>query len=337
MSQALIKVSSSQSLASIPVQACSSEFPLETLKTHGDRIHDLLDMATKGMPSTALRQLDAVSHRWLKKWDNHHIAEIEAVAREIKRPGAIFFSVNYEWGCTCRVAPSPDGHSARLVRVLDWKTKGLGRNVIAANVAGKAGPYTTLTWPGYTGVLTALATGRFAGALNQAPMRSPIGMFYLDWAANRRRVWTMPHQMAAHLLRDVFEKAESYAEARAMLIDAPISTPGIFSLAGLKPNETCVIERRETDARVHDGPNVAANHWQAAGWTGHARGTDSAGRACQMHAVDTEFDAKLGWLRSPVLNSTTRVVMIADASQGRLIARGYEGLEPATATLDMQG
>lgn len=335
MSQALVRVPPADALVNIPVQDCSPDFPLETLRAHRDRLQALLDAATKGLPTTALRQLDNVSKRWLKKWDNAHLDEIETVAREIDRPGAIFFSVNYEWGCTCRVAPSPDGHSARLIRVLDWKTKGLGRNVVAARVAGKSGTYITLTWPGYTGVLTASALGRFAGALNQAPMRKPIGMFYLDWAANRRRVWTMPHQMPAHLLREVFEKAQSFAEARAMLIERPVSTPGIFSLAGLKPNEMCVIERNETEARVHEGSNVAANHWQAVGWHGHPRGNDSAGRACQMHAVVPEFDLNMPWLKAPVLNPTTRIVMVADASQGRLIAQGYEDSAPATKVLEL--
>lgn len=337
MTQALVRVAPAGTLAEIPVQDCTSNFPIETLHAHRDRIDSLLDDATRRFPAAALRQLDAVSRRWLKKWDNAHLAEIDEVAGIIGRPGATFFSVNYEWGCTCRVAPSPDGRSARMVRVLDWTTPGLGRNVIAARVAGKSGSYVTLTWPGYTGVLTALAPQRFAAALNQAPMRKPIGMFYLDWAANRGRVWNMPHQMPAHLLRAVFEKAANYAEARAMLIEEPVSTPGIFSLTGQKPGETCVIERRETEARIHDGQNVASNHWQAAGWHGHPRGNDSAGRARQMHAVEAVFDPELPWLKPPVLNSTTRIVMVADASQGRMIAQGFEDSKPATKVLELNG
>ena len=335
MSHALVRVSPEASLADIPVQDCTSDFPLETLRAHEDRLHNLMDDATRHVPRAALRQLDTISRRWLKKWDNAYLAEIDAIAANINRPGAMFFSINYEWGCTCRVAPSPDGKTARLVRVLDWKTKGLGRNVVAARVAGKAGAYTALTWPGYTGVLTASAPGRFAAALNQAPMRKPIGMFYLDWAANRRRVWTMPHQMPAHLLRQVFETAANFDDARTMLIERPVSTPAIFSLAGVKPSETCVIERNETEAKVHDGPNVAANHWQAVGWHGAPRGTDSAGRACQMHAVEAEFDLAMPWLKAPVLNPTTRIVMVADAAQGRLIAQGYENSAPATKVLEL--
>ncbi len=324
-----------QPLVSIPVLDCSSNFPLETLDAHLDRAHHLIDLATKRVPRAALRQLDNVSKRWLEKWDNAHLTEINAVAKKLDRPGAYFFSINYEWGCTCRVAPSPDRTSARLIRVLDWKTAGLGRNVIAARVGGKSGPYVTLTWPGYTGVLTASAKGRFSGALNQAPMRSPVGVFYLDWAANRRRVWGMPHQMPAHLLRDVFETAKTYDDARMMLIETPISTPAIFSLAGVKPTDTVVIERTETEARIHDGSNVAANHWQSPGWSGTARGSDSAGRARLMHAVATEFDVTFPWLKPPMLNPNTRIVMVADASLGRLIAQGYEARSPATLPLEL--
>jgi hypothetical protein len=323
-----------QPLADIPVMDCGTDFPLATLDAHLDRAHALLDLATARVPSAALRQLDRVSRAWLVKWNNAHLPEIEAVARRLDRPGAYFFSVNYEWGCTCRVAPSPDATSARLIRVLDWKTPGLGRNLIAARVAAPAGRYLTLTWPGYTGVLTAVAPGRFAVALNQAPMRKAVGFFYLDWAANRRRVWNMPYPTPAHRLRSVCEEAATFEEAVRRLSLEPISTPAIYSIAGLAAGETAVIERNETEARVHAGVQVAANHWQATGWTGHPRGGDSAGRAVMMHRIDTDLDTDFGWLTDPVLNPRTRLAMVADAKAGRLVAQGYEAGRPATRRLD---
>jgi hypothetical protein len=319
----------------IPVVECSARFPIETLKAHEARAHALLDLATMGVPAVALRQLDRVSKAWLEKWSNAHLDEISEVARVLDRPGAYFFSVNYEWGCTCRVAPSPDNASARLIRVLDWKTPGLGANVLAARVTARAGSYVTLTWPGYTGVLTGVAPNRFAAALNQAPMRKALGFYYFDWAANRRRVWKMPHPTPAHLLRRVFDEAETFADAKGLLEKEPISTPAIFSLAGLKPSETAVIERTETEARVFTGSHVAANHWQAHDWQGHERGIDSSGRACRMHRVAPEFDAEFPWLVPPILNANTRIVMVADASSGRLAARGYEAMRAATLPLDI--
>lgn len=332
----MLHVPAQDGLAPIPLLDTDAGFALATLTHHEDRAHALLDLATGRVPPAALRQLDRVSLGWLEKWENAHLAEIKAVAERLDRPGAYFFSVNYEWGCTCRVAPSPDRRSARLVRVLDWRTPGLGENAIAARVAAPAGSFITLTWPGYTGVLTGLAPGRFAAALNQAPMRKAVGLYVLDWAANRHRVWHMPHPTPAHLLRSVFETATTYAEARDRLIAEPISTPAIFSLSGLKPNETVVIERSETEARVHDGANVAANHWQAPGWRGHARGHDSAGRAAMMHGVEPGFDAGFPWLRAPILNDRTRIVAIADAALGRLVAQGFENGRPATGVLDWQ-
>jgi hypothetical protein len=322
-------------LEPIPVLDTGPDFPMQTLVAYEARAHALLDQATAAVPSAALRQLDKVSRRWLEKWQNAHLAEIDAIARRLARPGAYFFSVNYEWGCTCRVSASPDHQSARLIRVLDWKTPGLGKHVLAARVSGAAGRYVTLTWPGYTGVLTAMAPGRFSAALNQAPMRKAVGFYVLDWAANRRRVWTMPHPTPAHLLRTVFEQAASFAEAKRILTSDPISTPAIFSLAGLKPAETVVIERTETEARVHEGANVAANHWQAPGWRGRARGEQSAERACLLHRIPPELDADFSWLIPPVLNPNTRLVMVADAAAGRLVAQGYEDMAPATQPLTM--
>ena len=326
--------SDARRLVNIPILDVGPNFPMETLQRELDRAHRLLDDATHIVPRQALASLDRISRRWLARWENAHLPEIDEIARVLARPGAYFLSVNYEWGCTCRVAPAPDGGSARLVRVLDWRTEGLGRNILAARVAGRSGPFITLTWPGYTGVLQAVAPGRFAGALNQAPMRKAMGYYYLDWVANRKRVWTMPHGTPAHLLRSVFERAENFQQAKDMLITTPVSSPAIFSLAGTEAHETCVIERRETDARVHTGPQVAANHWQAFGWTGHARGNDSGGRACQMAHVSTALDPALPWLGEPILNPTTRLVMIADAKSGRFLAQGFEADGAATLVLE---
>lgn len=322
-------------LADIPVLDCGPDFPLQTLTTYLDRAHDLLDLATARVPKSALRQLDRVSRAWLVKWNNAHLTEIDAVAQALDRPGAYFFSVNYEWGCTCRVAPCVDGVSAQLIRVLDWKTPGLGRNIVAARVQAPAGRYVTLTWPGYTGVLTAVAPGRFAVALNQAPMRKAVGFYYLDWAANRRRVWNMPHPTPAHLLRSVCDEAGSFAEAVRRLSNEPISTPAIFSIAGTVADNTAVIERSETEARVHGGAQVAANHWQAPGWTGHARGGDSPGRADMLRGVAAGLEGDFGWLRPPVFNPRTRLAMVADARLGRLAAQGFEEQGPATQILTL--
>jgi hypothetical protein len=321
----------------IPVVDVEPDFAVATLRAEPARAQALLDLATKGYPRAALAQLDRISRRWLAMHGNAHLGEIDQVATLLARPGAYFLSVNYEWGCTVGVGPCPDGHAARLVRVLDWRTVGLGRYVIAARVAASAGSFVTLTWPGYTGVLQACARGRFAAALNQAPMRrSGGGLYPLDWAVNKARVWRMPHPTASHVLREVFETAPDYATARRMLMERPIAAPAIFSLAGLKADESCVIERLEVEARVIDGEAAAANHWQAADWQGRSRGKDSQGRRRQMRASPANtFDPAFPWLSAPILNDRTRLVMIAEPRSGRILAQGYEADGPATAPLDL--
>lgn len=326
---------SDPTLLDIPVVKTGPDFPMATLKAERGRLDDLFDAATLGVPRLALRQLDRVSRQWLVRWGNPHLAELDDIAAAVGRPGVYFFSINYEWGCTTAAKPAPGRASARLVRVLDWRTPGLGRNLVAADVAGGAGRYVTLTWPGYSGVLTAMAPGRFAAALNQAPMQNSFGVMPLDWARNRVRVWRTPHGMPGHLLRTVFDECQDFADARSRLIATPISTPAIFTLSGVKPNETVVIERTEDEARVHDGANVAANHWQAAGWHGRARGENSALRACQMATVAADFTLTFPWLKPPILNRHTRMVAVADASLGRIVAQGWEQRGQVTTTLDL--
>jgi hypothetical protein len=246
--------------------------------------------------------------------------------------------VNYEWGCTCRLLPAPGGRGARLVRVLDWRTRGLGRYILAARVAGnRARPFTTLTWPGYTGVLQAVAPGRFAAALNQAPMRQRTRVYPFDWAMNRATVWRRRALTPAALLREVFETADDFEEAVAILWDTPIASPAIFIIGGVEPGQMAIIEREEDDARVHKGPGVAANHWSTPDWTGLARGEDSPGRSARLAAREIGSDLSamdsFEWLDAPVLNARTRLVMVADAATGSIAAQGFEQGRPATGML----
>ena len=141
-------------------------------------------------------------------------------------------------------------------------------------------------------------------------------------------------------MRHAFDHTGSYAEAKAWLATAPVAAPAIYSLAGLAPDETCVIERTETAARIFEGKAVAANHWQPEtpgqyAWRGRARGIDSKGRAALMPALQGDLSPDFSWLRYPVLNAHTRLVMIADASAGHLVAQGFEADGAATEPLDL--
>jgi hypothetical protein len=333
-------LAATSSLPEIPVLHVSENFPLETALAVGEtRGYALLDRATAGIPPHAIRIGDALSRSWLARTDHPRLAEIDGIARQVKRPGTYFFNVHYEWGCTTAAKPAGSGGN-RLVRVLDWRTPGLGTYVVAARVNGVKGPWVTLTWPGYTGVLQAMAKGRFAAAINQAPKRAAHGRVALDWIAARRRVWRSRALTPSHLLRRVFEEAASYAEAKACLTETPVAAPVIYTLAGPAPGEACVIERRELEACVITSSAGAqtSNDWQTEAWhEPRTPGRWSPERLAAMKAVAAapDFDRPFEWLKPPMLNEESRLAVLADPATGRIAARGYEADGPATAVLDI--
>ncbi len=296
------------------------------------RAEALLASAAGTYMPPLIRLGDNLSRRWLVRHDNPHLAEIDAIAAAVAAPGAHFLNVSYEWGCTGGVTSAPGG-GCRLVRVLDWPFDGLGANLVAARHTGPAGDWINLTWPGFVGSIQGLAPGRFAVAVNQAPMARYSPLLPLDWAINRGRVWRNGGLPPAHLLRRVFETCTDYRAAKAMLCGTPLALPAIFLLAGSGAGQGCVIERLETRAAVFEQPAVAANHWQTPGWGGRPRGNDSPGRRRTLAARLSGAGPELDWLAPPVLNKTTRLAMVAEPASGRLTARGFETYGPATAIL----
>jgi hypothetical protein len=316
----------------IPIIEAGADWAVETLTREKPRALALLASASGTMPVSAIRIADAVSRRWLARHDAAMLPELDRIAAIVGRPGGYYLNVSYEWGCSCATGAGPDG-APMLLRVLDWPDHGLGRHVIAVRVASALGGWVSMTWPGYAGVLQGVAPGRFAAALNQAPLDGPTGIYAFDWLASRAQVWRRPHVTASHLLRSVFETAPDYATARLLLRDTPIAAGAIYSLAGVAPGESCVIERRPETAAIIEGPAAAANLWQSPGWRGMARGQDNAARLSAMKAVAPSLDPEFGWLSRPVLNDRTRLVFVASAASGAFVAQGYEADGPATRPL----
>jgi hypothetical protein len=322
----------------IPVFAVGPDYALETALAYGERGYELLAMATEGIPKAAVRIADTLSRAWMKASGHPYYAEIAVLAGKSREPGLYYFNSHYEWGCTT-AAKSTEGGGVRLMRAFDWRTPGLGRHLIAARIAGAAGPWVALTWPGYTGALHGMAPGRFAAALNQAPRRAPTGIAAVDWTLARGRILRARALTPVHLLRRVFERAASFAEAKTMLAQTPLSAPVIFTLAGVSAGEACVIEREEGSAHVIAAPQGAAcaNDWQQrALQERRIPGRLSDERLAKMQALGAaDMDRDLPWAAWPIVNAETRLVMVADAREGRIIARGYEANGPATAVLDL--
>ncbi len=278
---------------------------------------------------------DALSRRWLGRANNPLRAEIDAVAIRFGRPGAHLLNLSYEWTCTTGVAADPSGLGNRMLRTLDWPLRGLGRAVVVARQEGSAGEYLNVTWPGFAGIATAMAKGRFAAALNQPPMPRFTPSCRLDWAIMRARVYARAELPPAHLLRRVFDTCATYAEARAMLSTTPLCLPAIFTLSGTAEDEGCVIERTENQTHVREAPACAANHWQSFHRPGRSRGAESEKRAHRLREIQRRAPDGFAWLSAPILNATTRVAVVANAKRGVLWVQGFEADGPATAPLTL--
>lgn len=276
--------------------------------------------------------LDWRSRKWVERNDSPYVPEIGHIAERLPGAGVHALNCSYEWTCTtAAVAPL-------MLRALDWRMDGLGREIVVARHRSPSGSWLNVTWPGFVGVLTALAPGRFAAALNQAPLRRRTYLLPVDWAIDRFKINASRATPPAHLLRLVFETCSNFEEAVEVLRETPIAMPCLYAISGAN-GEAAVIERQEEKAFVFEGNEVMANHWMNSQWRrGRSRGIDSEGRWHALRATTQRHDARhvgggqgFGWLRPPVLNRFTRLAAVMNAATGALSVIGLE----ATGTIAM--
>ena len=299
-----------------------------------NRLKLILDAAADHYTRVGLELGDRISRRWLTQAENPYLGEIAATAAHLGgRAGAYLLNTSYEWTCTTAVAPDPTGRGSRMLRTLDWRLAGLGRALVVARQDGGAGQYLNVTWPGFAGVVTAMAPKRFSAAINQPPAPQWTFARWLDWTVVHGRTWRSRALPPAHLLRRVFDTCQTYAEARAMLMETPLCIPAFFTLSGIEPGEGCVIERTENAARVREAPACVANHWLSFPLSGWPRGADSDKRSRRMTEIHRRAPDGFAWVAPPILNATTRAAVVANAARGVLWVQGFESTGPATAPL----
>jgi len=276
-----------------------------------------------------------------KRLGEMNVDEVSAIAALLGFPGIWFLNGSYQWSCTA-LAREEDG-APWLARTLDWPFPGLGRFVEIARMRGAAGEFYNITWPGYVGALTAFAPGRFAAAVNQAPLRrrtvNPRLRIY-DLAANA--IGTLRHGRAIppdQLLRHAFEAATDFGQARRMLESTPIARPVIYTLTGCQTGERCVIERTEDGFSTRTDDHGAANDWleSTPQWEGRIGAskvlTSTFEEAAQYSRARRQGLASwrgsfsrdsFAWVAPPVLNPYTRIAVEMCPARGILRAVGYE-------------
>ncbi len=323
----------------IPLIDIDSAGPVALLEAAPAYLADIMASAEARYGPIGMRLGDALSRRWLTRAGNPYLADITAIANHVGQPGAFLLNLSYEWTCTASVGTDPLLGGNRLLRTLDWPLGGLGRNVVVARQAGRAdnraGPYYNVTWPGFAGVLTAMAPGRFAASINQPPMRRYTFSCWLDWAIERFCLHKRRALPPAHVLRQVFDECETYDDAKRRLVETPLCMPAFFSLSGTHDTEGCVIERTETAAYIHESPFCIANGWLGMPAAGRLRGYDSPGRRALMDKIYETAPNDFSWVTPPILNAATRLAVVANAAQETLMVQGWEENGAATAVFNL--
>ncbi|HET6376820.1 MAG TPA: hypothetical protein VFG05_00700 [Methylocella sp.] len=284
--------------------------------------------------------LDKAAQRWLSRSCSPYVAEIGEIAATLGFSGIWMLNCSYQWGCTS-LAREEEG-VPWLARTLDWPFPGLGLHADVVCAQGPAGDYVSVTWPGYAGVLTAIAPGRFAACINQAPMRRRTRHPWLrlyDIAANGFGTWGTVHMPPDQLLRQAFETCATFAAAKKMLESAPVARPVIYTLIGSAPGEKCVIERTETGYVTREAATAAANDWVPGrtGWEARIAAArfftctpeEAAGRCEARRSALAQWPGRLAqgrfeWVLPPVLNPYTRLAVVMSPGAGVLRAVGFE-------------
>lgn len=296
--------------------------------------------STFGVPDFLLSIPDRISRWWLRRQGNPYLAEMDSIRQEVGA-GVYLLNSSYEWGCTTSAV------GGVLRRTLDWLYHGLGRHVVVAKQESGFGPWYHVTWPGSVGVLTALCPGRFAIAINQAPLALTSSWLPVNHLAALGRVAMMRDAIPImHLVRQICEHCADLDQALARLADPAVTIPkpAFVTLAGQRGGQPygVVVERlagSRGDHRCHDSCPIVANDWLSSDLTGFPRGhgrtrrhltADNRARRESLRRFLDQQDSgsavadPFAWVTPPVRNSLTRLAVVMDSQAGTLSLIGYE-------------
>jgi len=231
-----------------------------------------------------------------------------AAALRVPRDELLLASYAYDLGQVgCSTLVCRSGGTPLHARNLDWDfPRGLLRKYATVfRVRGApAGSYTHVSWPGFHGVLTGVAKGRFSVAVNYVRHRA----YSKTTGLLRRAVGgSWPVALA---VQHVMEEAKTFREAVGFLESVPLVSPVLFSVAGIGPSHGAIIERtpRESATRMLgkvDSVRVT-NHYVSRSFVGDGdedltEGSESVER---LDALDVGL--------ASVVDSSTRAFRLLD-------------------------
>ncbi len=184
-----------------------------------------------------------------------HLDEVASIARQCALTNVEILTVNlyYDFiklllGCTAFAVNSADG--PLHARNMDWYSDYdyLSRYTVVQDFKG-GHHFRAVGWPGYVGVLSGIAPGRFTITLNAALSNDP----------------QVPGESVALLIRDVLESCPSYDAAMDRLCLTTITSDCLLMMTGTEGNQMAVIERTPTRHAVRlseDGWLVLTNDFR---------------------------------------------------------------------------
>lgn len=252
-------------------------------------------------------------------------AEVRSLATqlEVEPAKALLGNAYYDMikpsiGCTAFAGDTPDG--PLHARNLDWWTENrlLNETSLACRFIGApAGEFVSIAWPGYIGVLSGMAPGRFAITLNAVLSEEPAQI-------------ALPISLQ---IRKVFEEARDFDEAVSHLSEAVIPTDCLLLVSGIKPGEIVVIERtptRHAIRRPEEGRIAVANDYllldMETGLVQSELQATSCGRFERINSLlqrpPEKLKTCLSYLDNPQVKMTITVQQMAfHAASGRYLWR----------------
>ena len=162
-------------------------------------------------------------------------AEMQSLAQHVGVPvrdvvvsNLYYDALKVALGCTA-FAVNHEG-AVLHARNLDWWTENgaLSRTTTVCKFIGApAGDFVTIGWPGFAGLFSGVAPGRFAISLNAVLSLEPAQL-------------ATP---VVFLLRSVLEEAQNFDQAADMLATTPIPCDCLLLLSGIRSREMIVLER----------------------------------------------------------------------------------------------
>lgn len=170
----------------------------------------------------------------------------------------IFGNLLYELSSVGDLCTSVAFHTPRHgmvhARNLDWPLPAIKKSTILVDFETDEGPYTAVTMPGYVGVLSGVAPGRFSATINA----------HINYTEEVQ--WpNLTGWPASFALRWVFENCATYDAAVADLLATEVVSDFYVQVVGTQKGEAAIVRMcRDAPNELIEygrGPLGIANHW----------------------------------------------------------------------------